>query len=907
MCDLHAAALVLAHATDICDVFVTCKTLPRSPDGCSKPSAGVPEDADALINKVQAAYGAFREAFMSLASPGSDGAIADYEEFLKREKYISRRDMARFSIPYEKWAPPEPLPLDEVLAWAALARAPGCGRYIDLVLRKRDRQPLLHPLANLLSHAPAGACTRVFVYEDIGNITMRGSGRNRMLRSWRRRAPHRPTGSLPSWDARDGLLDVQRIALAASTEDSFEALLAAHRAHSFAAKSRGQASADAGSSGGGGSGGGANGDSPTIGEADTTVVFSGVSGLLAYLEGTPGFPKAHDEQPYCRARTLLSHQYGSPLMPLPGGAVAWRLPTAAALANTTSPVGPKAERWTMTSACATRDVSYHNRKTQARQRRTRAVAMLISHTARLIHPSGKPDGGGGGSGGGGGGSSSPGGSIMSDWRINVGYDHFNLTRWSRAIDRARPPWRSVPLACLEADFMDYNRELTLLDAAGALSVCDSAAVAASAALARQLHEDIETSQNAAACQLVSYADAPPKARKRVHNAVVGVSLHPSGFFSLLHGLLKPLMATLREQKVLLTPRVAEFTSAKFKPMPCVARDLSCFLEPLSPPCDAVERDAYAVTLAERAAREAAKGKGGKGNGGKGLDTGRRPRDWPAFGPRATAARSAAFVAAESRAAGKTPDKYIGRGWFWWVSHLLAHVIRPNPALAAEAASMLQRTGMRGAIDSGRLIVAVHVRHGDSCRAEEIARSRRSCTPLEQYMKAARRLVGGGGSAGGAGGRAGQKPVVYLATDSAKVVRESRAYASEFEIVHIGDREGIGRHDPKDGDAILWDRRIWQRFYWGQTDWTQQAAWTATAELLVLAHADVFVGKFTSNMFRAAYALRAAQCDCAPLFVSLDAPMCFDYGKHAGRNWEFPVQSTTPHFAVRNRSDALFQC
>ena len=61
MCDLHAAALVLAHATDICDVFVTCKTLPRSPDGCSKPSAGVPEDADALINKVQAAYGAFRK------------------------------------------------------------------------------------------------------------------------------------------------------------------------------------------------------------------------------------------------------------------------------------------------------------------------------------------------------------------------------------------------------------------------------------------------------------------------------------------------------------------------------------------------------------------------------------------------------------------------------------------------------------------------------------------------------------------------------------------------------------------------------------------------------------------------------------------------------------------------------
>ena len=99
--------------------------------------------------------------------------------------------------------------------------------------------------------------------------------------------------------------------------------------------------------------------------------------------------------------------------------------------------------------------------------------------------------------------------------------------------------------------------------------------------------------------------------------------------------------------------------------------------------------------------------------------------------------------------------------------------------------------------------------------------------------------------------------------------------------------------------------MWQRFFWGQTEWTQQAAWTATVELLLLSHADVFVGKFTSNLFRAAYALRAAHCDCAPLFASLDAPTCFDYGRRSGRNWEFPHSNATSR--VRAKNDTTFEC
>ena len=55
----------------------------------------------------------------------------------------------------------------------------------------------------------------------------------------------------------------------------------------------------------------------------------------------------------------------------------------------------------------------------------------------------------------------------------------------------------------------------------------------------------------------------------------------------------------------------------------------------------------------------------------------------------------------------------------------------------------------------------------------------------------------------------------------------------------------------------------------------------------------------------AYALRAAECDCAPLFSSLDAPTCFDYGISAGHNWEFPRANGS--LLARSKDDMLFQC
>ena len=191
-------------------------------------------------------------------------------------------------------------------------------------------------------------------------------------------------------------------------------------------------------------------------------------------------------------------------------------------------------------------------------------------------------------------------------------------------------------------------------------------------------------------------------------------------------------------------------------------------------------------------------------------------------------------------------------------------MRPSAALIARVDAALTRTRLGAALASRRFVIGMHVRHGDSCNADEMIRARRSCTPLREYMAAARRLLDSRGARGIAG-VAGKRATIYLATDSMAVLKEAdRDYASEFNILHLGVREVARHNEARDGAALLWDRRVWQRFFWGQTDWTQQQAFDATTELLLLARADAFVGKFSSNLFRAAFSLRAAQVPCASL-------------------------------------------
>jgi len=125
--------------------------------------------------------------------------------------------------------------------------------------------------------------------------------------------------------------------------------------------------------------------------------------------------------------------------------------------------------------------------------------------------------------------------------------------------------------------------------------------------------------------------------------------------------------------------------------------------------------------------------------------------------------------------------------------------------------------------------------------------------------------------------------IYLCTDSEDVIQQT-AHFPAYRFIYS---RRVGRYSTN-RPPELWDKRIWNFFMWGNTEWTQRQAMHATVDLLLLARAHVFVGKFTSNFFRAAYALHSAACDCSAPYVSLDAPWCFDFGLEEGRNWEFPI-------------------
>ena len=54
------------------------------------------------------------------------------------------------------------------------------------------------------------------------------------------------------------------------------------------------------------------------------------------------------------------------------------------------------------------------------------------------------------------------------------------------------------------------------------------------------------------------------------------------------------------------------------------------------------------------------------------------------------------------------------------------------------------------------------------------------------------------------------------------------------------------------------------------------------DLLFLSEGDLFVGKFTSNIDRIAYALMAARHNFLVPFISLDSTWCLDFGRKVGR-------------------------
>ena len=116
--------------------------------------------------------------------------------------------------------------------------------------------------------------------------------------------------------------------------------------------------------------------------------------------------------------------------------------------------------------------------------------------------------------------------------------------------------------------------------------------------------------------------------------------------------------------------------------------------------------------------------------------------------------------------------------------------------------------------------------------------------------------------------------VYLATDSQQVVDDTRRFP-DFEWLYLRD---VNR------SAALRSRvRVEKLIKTAALDGFEEG-WSAARDVLLMARADGFIGKFTSNMDRMVIALMSAlKGGCLPPFVSLDSNWCFDHGLDAGFN------------------------
>jgi len=295
---------------------------------------------------------------------------------------------------------------------------------------------------------------------------------------------------------------------------------------------------------------------------------------------------------------------------------------------------------------------------------------------------------------------------------------------------------------------------------------------------------------------------------------------------MVHGAVKPFMEAVHTKSPFVSPQIPMYTG----PKSCPKRDLACFFQPLSKtPSDSVAEVSARATVTEK----------------------------------------------RSRHAGGHLPAYRDLGWFWWVAQLLSHLTRPSKMLARAVRQELSESGLGAALASGKPVLGLHIRQGDVCAAVESARTRRRCSPLSEYMAKVEALLAPAGPPSG--------QAIYLCTDSEDIIKQT----SEYPTYRFIYSRRVGRYSST-RPPELWDKRIWNFYKWGNTEWTQRQALDAAVDLLLLARVQLFVGKFTSNFFRAAYALHSASCDCSAPYMSLDAPWCFDFGLEEGKNWEFPI-------------------
>ena len=213
--------------------------------------------------------------------------------------------------------------------------------------------------------------------------------------------------------------------------------------------------------------------------------------------------------------------------------------------------------------------------------------------------------------------------------------------------------------------------------------------------------------------------------------------------------------------------------------------------------------------------------------------------------------------------GRAPSRRAAMSFdrFSHAAALMARLAVPSHWIARE---MTRAKALLGWDVAQRPIIGVHVRDGDSCNSREKAMTHRTCGGLKAFMPRVKALA-----------ERYKVRTIFLATDGKRVMNETARYPEFKWLVLPRERFLVGagaEHEP----------RMEQRIASGTLD-GRALALESLVDMMLLAETDVLVGKFTSNLFRSAFELRAGRRGCVPPIVSMDAAWCFGPDHVGGEN------------------------
>jgi len=200
-----------------------------------------------------------------------------------------------------------------------------------------------------------------------------------------------------------------------------------------------------------------------------------------------------------------------------------------------------------------------------------------------------------------------------------------------------------------------------------------------------------------------------------------------------------------------------------------------------------------------------------------------------------------------------PASHRSIGHFASVALILSYLYRPSPIL--ERLIHEHKAQMDWPTDNGTTpVLGIHYRSGDSCLEMTFVFGRR-CDPFDVYMAEADILQEKYGF-----------QHIFLATDSDSVLAQLDDYPNwTFHYIRDIDRGGV--RNSQSIDKLLVD---------GTVDGCREAT-ESFLDTYILGQCDAFIGKFSSNMDRIAYAFMFARFRHHVPHISLDTNWCFDYG------------------------------